>query len=166
MIMSVVELKVKPLKSLIMQQVWGAQKNLLQNVPGFVSAELFEVQEQERTYAIVTRWESLESLERWRLAAREQGGEHLERMLRGESRIVEPPYRVSRMELLTASCRETLQPNNITGASTENHDNRLRPDNSFLINLLQVFFVGIGKIGAGFAKSFGDKTARSPAGHG
>lgn len=103
MISSIIRFRVFPEKEGVLPMVWGAQKRMLNEEPGFVHAQLLKDLSAEHSYVIQTIWESVEALERWKTEAKERGGEHMARMLRGESVMVEPPYEVVRYEILARS---------------------------------------------------------------
>jgi heme-degrading monooxygenase HmoA len=101
-IVSEIRFRVFEGKEDMLPKIWGGQRNMLEGVEGALGAELRKGP-GEREFLIVTRWENLEALEAWKEAAREKGGKHMARMLRGESRMVEPPYEVTRWEVLVSS---------------------------------------------------------------
>ena len=99
---SQIRFRVFPEKAEVLPRIWAAQRNMAAASPGFLSAELLRGP-GEHEFMIVTRWQSAADLDRWKEAAREKGGKHMAAMLRGESKMVEPPYQVSRWEVLVSS---------------------------------------------------------------
>ncbi len=103
MIVSIIRFRVFPDKEPILPMVWGGQKGMLNDVPGFVHAQLLKDLAEEHSYIIQTVWETEDALTAWKTAAQERGGEHMQRMLRGESVMVDPPYEVRHFEVLLRS---------------------------------------------------------------
>ena len=103
MITSLIRFRVFPEKEQILPMVWGAQKGMLNEVAGFVHAQLLKDLSTEHSYIIQTVWESEEALTNWKSEARERAGEHMQRMLKGESVMVNPPYEVTHYEVLHRS---------------------------------------------------------------
>lgn len=103
MVVSIIRFKVKKMKGFILKKVWPAQRNMLKETEGFVSARLMQSNTEPRLYIIETLWESEEALEKWKKTAREKGGERMERMLRGETKMVELPYTVERYTVISES---------------------------------------------------------------
>jgi heme-degrading monooxygenase HmoA len=89
-------------KQHILPKIWASQRNMAIGTEGFIDAELRKGP-GEREFLIVTRWENEEALNAWKEKAREKGGKHMAAMLRGESKMVEPPYEVTRWTTLVAS---------------------------------------------------------------
>lgn len=94
------------MKGFILEKVWPSQRNMLKDTKGFISARLMRSNEDKRIFIIETVWENEDSLNAWKTAAREKGGEHIERMLKGESKMVEPPYTVERYSVISESGNE------------------------------------------------------------
>jgi len=103
MITSIIRFTVFPDKERVLPMVWGAQKRMLNEAPGFVHAQLAKDLTKANSYIIQTHWESLDALEAWKAEASARGGEHMQRMLRGESVMVNPPYEVTRYDVLYRS---------------------------------------------------------------
>lgn len=101
-IVSQIRFRVFAGKEDLLPRIWGSQRNMLEGTPGFLEAELRRGP-GEREFLIVTRWEDEASLDAWKEKAREKGGKHMAAMLRGESKMVEPPYEVTRWSTLVAS---------------------------------------------------------------
>lgn len=99
---SLIRFRVFSEKAEVLPRIWAAQRNMLAGQPGFLSAELLSGP-GDSEFLIMTRWESAADLDRWKEAAREKGGKHMAAMLRGESKMVEPPYEVSRWEVQVSS---------------------------------------------------------------
>lgn len=102
-ITSLIRFKVFPEKEQILPMVWGAQKGMLNDVAGFVHAQLLKDLSAEHSYIIQTTWETEAALLAWKTEARERSGEHMARMLKGESVMVDPPYDVVHYEVLHRS---------------------------------------------------------------
>ena len=103
MITSLIRFEVFPEKDPMVGMIWGGQKRMLNDQPGFVHAQLLKDRTRDNAYVIQTTWETEEALDTWKAAASEQSGEHMARMLRGESVMVKPPYEVLRYEVLHRS---------------------------------------------------------------
>lgn len=103
MITSLIRFRVFPDKEQILPMVWGTQKGMLNDVPGALHAQLLKDLSEEHSYVIQTVWESEAALEAWKAEAQARGGEHMARMLRGESVMVDPPYEVRHYEILHRS---------------------------------------------------------------
>ena len=103
MITSLIRFKVFPEKDQMVPMVWGAQKTMLNETPGFIHAQLLKDLSAEHSYVIQTTWETEDALTAWKTEASERSGEHMARMLRGESVMVDPPYEVVHYEVLHRS---------------------------------------------------------------
>lgn len=103
MITSMIRFEVFPEKDPMVAMIWGGQKRMLNESPGFIHAQLLKDQSRDNAYVIQTTWETEEALDAWKTDARDRGGEHMARMLRGESVMVKPPYEVVRYEILHRS---------------------------------------------------------------
>lgn len=71
---SLIDINVFEDKVDVLPKVFGMQKNMLQGVPGFVSAALLKGPNPQQ-FGIFTQWESVQALEDWKKQASEKGGE-------------------------------------------------------------------------------------------
>ncbi len=99
---SLIDINVFEEKVDVLPKIFGMQKNMLQGVPGFVSAALLKGPNPQQ-FGIFTQWESVQDLEEWKKQAAEKGGKHMQAMLRGESKVVQPPYTSTRWDVVVAS---------------------------------------------------------------
>ncbi|MBF0275354.1 MAG: antibiotic biosynthesis monooxygenase [Nitrospinae bacterium] len=66
MLVSMVNLKVKKDKVSIVDRAFAGRKNMLDNEPGFKSIRLIKSSENEQDFVILSMWESLEDLMKWK----------------------------------------------------------------------------------------------------
>jgi len=83
-------------------QIFELQKNRLNQTPGFISIFLLKGPGPSQ-YGILSQWESPEALENWKASAKEKGNKYTRAVLTGESKIVKPPYKVTRWNVIVSS---------------------------------------------------------------